>query len=378
MKNRSEVYHSVSFCTTKYYLRYHELVSLRNRCDQQTKLTFIMILLMSKWKRYTIYTVTTLVILIVASVGYLTVKPAQTWPVQPREVVDKREALARGKYLVENVAHCQHCHSPMHGNLYAFPTKPDSLFSGTYLMGRAQGLPGEFYTANLTPHNLAKYADEELFRALTQGVAKDGHVMFPMMPYMAYGTMDPNDVWAMIDYLRTLKPIKADHPASVIDFPVSLLVKLGQPAPKPVSLEALKTEAQQGGYLVTIAGCIECHSPENEKHEPDMTLAGAGGRKFILPDNSTLVTPNITPHADGLGNWSADRFVARFKQYQDTTYKPHEVKPGEKNTYMAWHYFSRMDERDLRSIYAYLKTLPAKAGQHVVFTPATAQAKASF
>lgn len=312
---------------------------------------------------------------IILAVVFLHISPAKTYPIPSRKSTANQETLIRGKYLVDNVAHCQHCHSPMQNDKFGFPSYPDSAFSGTFLMGHEAGLPGEMYTANLTPYFLGKYSDDELFVALTQGIAKDGHTMFPIMPYMAYGTMDPEDVWSMIDYLRTLPAIKADRPKATIDFPVNMLVKLGAPEPKPVSLASLKTEEDLGKYMVTVAGCLECHTPENEKHEPDMNLVGAGGRVFIMPDGAKLTTPNISSHADGLGTWTMDRFVNRFKQYDDSTYQIPTVSAGQMNTYMAWHYFAKMKTEDLQAIYKYLKTLPAHPGRKEIFQPATALAQ---
>lgn len=304
---------------------------------------------------------------------YLLLKPVETWPIPAQELgFNKDLCILRGKYLVENVAHCAHCHSPTDSTKFGFPVLEGRKYSGGFLMGHNQGLPAELYAANLTPYGLSKYQDDDLYRALTQGVAKDGHVMFPLMPYGAYSKMDPQDVWSMIAYLRTLPSIRNDVPTSTVDFPVGLINKLSQPSPQPTSFASLSQEADLGAYYANIAGCLECHSPENSRHEADLSQAGAGGRAFVLPGGGVVRSSNITREPrTGIGSWSADRFVSRFKQYADTAYRPETIPAGGANTYMAWHFFAGMEEADLRRIYAYLRTLPPQSNQVVRYSPAS-------
>jgi hypothetical protein len=42
---------------------------------------------------------------------------------------------------------------------------------------------------------------------MTTGVSKDGHALFPIMPYPYYASMDPQDANDIIAYIRTLKPL---------------------------------------------------------------------------------------------------------------------------------------------------------------------------
>lgn len=319
---------------------------------------------MKKFFTYTAIGLVSVVVLLAGAVyAFLNWSPATTWPVPPKPEVTA-QLLERGHYLVENVAHCAHCHSPIDTKTFGMPPLPGQKYGGSYLMGRAQGLPGEMYTANLSPTQLGNYSDEELYRVITQGVAKDGHVLFPMMPYGAYGQMLPEDVWAMIAYLRTLPAVGAPQAEKgVTDFPVNLFVKLGQSKmePKPMALTAASTPDQIGAYYSTIAGCQECHTPENERHEPDYAnKLFAGGREFKLPDGGTLRTPNLTNDATGLGSWTEDQFVKTFKAYADSSYHPMPVQEGGFNTYMAWHHFSHMEETHLRAIFAFIRKAPAQ------------------
>jgi len=315
-------------------------------------------LLMTRTQRYLLYSSITIGVLLFLTALYLVLKPAQEWQVPAKELgLAEDLQLIRGKYLVEHVAHCAHCHSETDSTKFGFPVLPNTKFGGAFLIGHKQGLPAELYAENITPYKLAQYTDSELYRSLTQGLAKDGRVLFPVMPYYAYGKMDPQDIWSMIAYLRKLPVVKKDIPKSTIDFPVNVFIKLGQQEPKPTFLYNLKKPEEIGAYYANIAGCIDCHSPENDRHEPDMTKPGAGGRRFALPGGNFVTSPNITPYT--MGNWTEERFVARFKQYSDSGYTPPVVPPGGKNTYMPWHCFAGMTDTDIKSIYAFLKTLPS-------------------
>ncbi|MEO6134044.1 MAG: cytochrome C, partial [Ginsengibacter sp.] len=58
----------------------------------------------------------------------------------------------------------------------------------------------------------------------------------------------------------------------------------------------------------------------------------------------------------GIGSWSPEQFVARFKAYTNPANFPN-MDSQVVNTVMPWVMFAGMDTSDLRSIYAYLHTL---------------------
>jgi mono/diheme cytochrome c family protein len=114
------------------------------------------------------------------------------------------DKLAYGRYLGVTVAHCMQCHTP-----------------------RVQGLPdlarigagGNAYTGpdgrsavanNLTPGNadgVVKWTDAQLKAAITTGVRPDGSNMVPVMDFSSYAQMTPEDLDALVGFLRTLKPV---------------------------------------------------------------------------------------------------------------------------------------------------------------------------
>jgi hypothetical protein len=71
-----------------------------------------------------------------------------------------------------------------------------------------EGPWGVAVSANLTPTNLAQYTDEQVVTMITKGMRPDGSMMVPPMPYGSYGRMKPEDVQAIVVYLRTLAPVE--------------------------------------------------------------------------------------------------------------------------------------------------------------------------
>jgi hypothetical protein len=72
---------------------------------------------------------------------------------------------------------------------------------------------GTSVAANISAHpkaGLGGWSDAELRRALTEGVSRDGHRLKPpMIDYVAYyKTWGPEDMDALIAWIRTIPPIE--------------------------------------------------------------------------------------------------------------------------------------------------------------------------
>nr|WP_068893014.1 c-type cytochrome [Pedobacter panaciterrae] len=266
------------------------------------------------------------------------------------------QRLKRGEYLANHVAACMDCHSSRDWSLYSGPMKPGTLGIGGEIFDENAGMPGQIYSANITPHALGNWTDGEILRAITTGVNKDGKALFPLMGYSRFGKMDKEDVYSIIAYIRSLKPIKNQVPETKLNFPVNIINKT---LPTPASFQPLPNEkdtVKYGGYLVNAAGCVDCHS----KREKGNIVAGSefgGGMEFKQP-SGTLVSPNITmDKQNGIGNWTKEAFVKRFKLYADSAYKPQQLAKNELNTPMPWTMYAGMNINDIEAIYAYLKSL---------------------
>ncbi|WP_428655659.1 c-type cytochrome [Runella sp.] len=266
------------------------------------------------------------------------------------------ERVKRGEYLANHVTVCMDCHSTRDYSLFSAPLVPGTLGKGGELFNQQMGFPGSFTSKNITPAGIGDWTDGEIYRAITTGVSRDGHAFFPVMPYPYYGSMDDEDAKSIVAYLRTLKPIEHKPAESVADFPFNFILntipKKAVGGKRPADSDVLAS----GKYLVTMAACVECHTQvEQGQIIPEKMFAG--GREFNMP-SGVLITPNITPDKEtGIGNWTKEAFIARFRSYADSTYKPHKVGPGEFQTIMPWTMYGGMSEQDLGAVYTYLMTV---------------------
>lgn len=265
------------------------------------------------------------------------------------------ERIKHGEYLANHVTLCMDCHSTRDWSKFSGPIKSGTFGLGGEFFDEHMGFPGKFYSFNITPANLGSWTDGDIFRAITTGVAKDGSALFPVMPYSYYGRMDKEDIYDIIAYIRSLTPVESVTKERSIDFPMNFIINtIPQKAnfnEKPPVTDIVK----YGGYLTNAAGCRECHTPVKNGQIIE-SLAFSGGRDFVFPIGITK-SANITPDDEsGIGKWSSDQFVDRFKSYKNTS-DLSAITPDKLNTVMPWNMYAGMDTADLRAIFAYLKTL---------------------
>ena len=267
------------------------------------------------------------------------------------------ERIARGKYLANNVSVCMDCHSTRDFTKFSGPLVPGTEGKGGDRFDQKVGMPGVFFPKNITPAGIERYTDGELFRVITSGVTKEGRPMFPLMPYPYYGRMDKEDIYSIIAYLRSIPSIANDVPDSQADFPVNFILhtipKKGTPETRPDK----SNKIEYGRYMTNASGCRECHTRDKQGQIIE-EFAFGGGREFSFPDKSIVRSSNISPDPKtGIGKWTSDMFVQRFKIYADSSYVAPEVAPGEFNSIMPWTMYAGMEKEDLEAIFAYLQTV---------------------
>jgi hypothetical protein len=272
------------------------------------------------------------------------------------------ERIARGQYLAHHVAACFHCHSERDWDHFAAPVMKGSEGKGGELFPEEAGFAGTLIAPNITPAALADWGDGELLRALTSGVNKTGDVLFPLMPYTAYGQMTQEDVYSVIAYVRTLKSIEDIPPRSSLSFPMNLIVRtIPKPYLPPAPVDG-SYSAAYGKYLTALAGCPECHTPKNRR-TPLQGMHLAGGVEFKVPTGRLVRSANITPDVEtGIGHWKRAYFIAQFKRFDRPEAATLPLQGGF-NTVMPWTMFAGMKESDLGAIFDHLQTVsPVKNG----------------
>lgn len=268
------------------------------------------------------------------------------------------ERLARGKYLVSHVVVCIDCHSTRDYSKFSGPLIEGTEGKGGEVFNKENiGLPGTIYAKNITPAGIGHWTDGELIRAITCGVNKDGESLFPLMPYMSYNGLTKEDLFSIVAFIRTLKPIENKVPEKSLDFPMNLIEKTIPVKSFSMENQVNKSNSvEYGKYLVSIAGCSDCHTPQ-EKGKPIMEKQFAGGTEFYTPE-FTLRSANITPDmASGIGSWSKEFFIQKFKSMESDSAKNVSVNPTSFNTAMPWTMYSGMSAEDLGMIYDYLRTI---------------------
>lgn len=325
---------------------------------------------MIKFLKIAGYIILSLAVLIGAVIGYIKNAMPNVGPPEDLKVELTPARIERGHYLAWSVCVCMDCHSTRDWSKFSGPIAPGKIGQGGERFDQSVGLPGAFFSKNITPEGISRYTDGELYRIITTGVTKEGKAIFPIMPYPYYGKMDREDIMSIIAYIRMIEPVKNEVPESVADFPMNIILNTipepASPRPKPDPSDQLA----YGEYLLNAAACVECHTPF-DKGKIVQEFSYSGGREFAFPDGSVVRSANITPDEDtGIGKWSVDQFVSRFKLFADSSYIVPSVLPGEFNTLMPWSMYSHMKDEDLKAIYAFLKTVKPINSKIPTFTPA--------
>jgi hypothetical protein len=264
------------------------------------------------------------------------------------------------------------CHSTRDKTKFSWPLVPGTTGKGGEKFDRQYGFPGVYYSRNITPKGIARYTDGELFRVITTGVTKEGRAMFPVMPYPYYGKMDPEDIYSIIAYLRTLPEVDNPVPESVSDFPMNIIINTIPKKMTPTKRPDPSDKKAYGAYLVNAAGCIECHT-RADKGQIIEKLAFSGGREFMMPDGSIVRSANITSdQVSGIGTWNEEAFVNRFKTYGDSSFVPETVTSGGFNTIMPWTMYGKMTREDLSAIYTYIHSIAPIENKVLKWSPPVA------
>jgi mono/diheme cytochrome c family protein len=135
-----------------------------------------------------------------ASVYNIPLPPAYGPPVESVTPPPQGVTAEYGAYLAGPVAHCMECHTPMGPQ---GPLLDTDLGRGGF---EFHGPWGTSVAPNITNHEdgLAGYTDDQVKAMITQGVHADGRQMMPPMPYGYLARMTPEDLDAIVLYLRSL------------------------------------------------------------------------------------------------------------------------------------------------------------------------------
>ncbi|MCB0697062.1 MAG: c-type cytochrome [Chitinophagaceae bacterium] len=170
----------------------------------------------------------------------------------------------------------------------------------------------------------------------------------------------------------------------LLALPVALIGCAGsnkEKQPYDKDLEAQVSKIHRGEYLVTIAGCGDCHTPKvmtaqgpqpdmerylsgynanNPLGEYDTTLAQSGRWALFSGEMTAAAGPwgvsfaaNLTPDGTGLGNWSLENFrtALRKGKYKGIESSRPLLPP------MPWQNYAQFSDQDIEAIFEYLKSI---------------------
>ena len=120
--------------------------------------------------------------------------------------VSKDDPLAYGTYVAVALGHCIECHTPIVEGKHDFSRigEGGNLYDGIF------SLKTVTVSANITPHptlGIGSWTDEQIKKAITDGVRPDGRKLAPAMAFHYYNKISDSDLDAMVLYLRSLKPL---------------------------------------------------------------------------------------------------------------------------------------------------------------------------
>jgi mono/diheme cytochrome c family protein len=259
-----------------------------------------------------------------------------------------KELVAKGQYIFEVAGGCA-CHSvpkeTPHAGARAFPIPFGTVYSTNVTQDKETGL--------------GNWTDQQIRDAMVKGIRPDGSPILPVMPYEAYAGMAPEDLKALIVYLRTLKPVKKATPqmkswapfARSLGTPLYLKV-FGRLSSPPA--QAPKSGIERGRYLVEhVSLCGDCHTPRNSIGVPNRSLYLAGAGKKIGPLGQEV--PNITPDKEtGIGEWKREDITEVLL----TGTKPDLDNIQGLMAEVIEHGYKNMTKEDALAIADYLKSIP--------------------
>ena len=244
---------------------------------------------------------------LLAGAAWLAASPAVA---QPEYLVERGEYLARA-------GDCTSCH-----------TRPGGLpFAG--------GLPlktpfGSIVSTNVTPdkeQGIGLYTEQEFTRVLRKGIARDGHYLYPAMPYTNFARLSDADVHALYAYfMQGVSPARQDNSATKLPWPFSMrwlmagwnmLYLPGKPYEPDAAQSA---DWNRGAYLVLGLGhCSACHTPRglggaekaNTEKGGEVFLSGAVIDGWYAQPLRNTVKP-------GLATWPLQDIVDFLKTGRNT------------------------------------------------------------
>ena len=264
-----------------------------------------------------------------------------------------------GDEYLARAADCVACHSIQGGKAFA-----GGLKMGTPLSA--------IYATNITPDpvtGIGRYSLADFDRAVRQGIAKDGHHLYPAMPYPSYAKLTDTDVVALYRFFMKQVPpvrqanLKSEIPA-LLSFrgPLAIWNLFFAPSGGYVAKPGHDAAWNRGAYLVQGLGhCGACHTPRGIGLQ-EKALDDSGTNFLAGAELDAWYAPSLRGDMrTGLGTWSKEdigEFLKHGHNRIGTAFGSMTEVVNNSTTYLS--------DIDIDAIASYLKSLPATSAQGAV------------
>jgi mono/diheme cytochrome c family protein len=273
--------------------------------------------------------------------------------------------VARGAALAR-IGNCLSCHQSAHGRPYAGGYGVRSPF-------------GTIYGSNITPDpttGIGHWSEPAFVRALREGVSRDGHHLYPALPYDHFTRASDRDLRALYAFLMTRPAVRSTPPANELIPPLGFRPFIAgwkllffRPAPfqAPAGLPA---SLARGAYLSeTLAHCSGCHSPRGLLGNEQTNRPYQGGW------SDGWYAPPLDRHSPAVRAWTADRLYAYLTTGLDVHHAAAAGPMGDVTRSLA-----KAPPEDVRAIAAYyawwMRQAPATRAEPPLPDRAAAAARA--
>jgi len=254
--------------------------------------------------------------------------------------------VARGEKLA-HLGNCAGCHTAQGGRPFAGGRPLETPF-------------GTVFTTNITPDpemGIGRWSRKAFARALREGVARNGDLLYPAFPYDHFTHASDPDIDALYAFLMTRPAVQERAPANRLKEPFGfrpllagwnlLFLHKGPPVDDP----GQSAEWNRGRALAEgLAHCGGCHTPRNElgAERSDHAYDGAWIEGWYAPPlnaNSPAVRP-----------WTAEDLFAYLRTGLSATHAAAAGPMGSVTRGLA-----QASEDDVRAIAVYFASLMAHA-----------------
>ena len=103
---------------------------------------------------------------------------------------------------------------------------------------------------------IGSWTDDEIARAIREGVSRDGTALFPIMPYESFRHMSDEDLTSVVVYLRSIPPVRNALARTALEFPMTRIVNtmpvpLEESVPEPAAASREPTSRRRARSAAT-------------------------------------------------------------------------------------------------------------------------------